>query len=298
MEDWAGEKLERVYRTIRELNLPESGMALDFGCGNGVFTGVLQRALPGWKIFGCDVSATAIANAKKRFADCTFFVAGDPDFEDVHFDFVLSHHVIEHVWSLDEACREIAGRMHPRGAMLHFLPCGNPGSLEFQMAAARTDGIDPSTGNRFFYEDEGHLRRLRSDELAEAFSKHGFLLNTSHFANHFWGAIKWITEDSFYLIRRITGGGGKYKSPAIRIRLIALGLWGIAIARYPSLYTSRLLQNKKRTLQQKVRWLVALPLWPFSKLVDLFVTSQAEKELRSRRLDPSGSEMALHFVRG
>ncbi|KJR40670.1 Methyltransferase type 12 domain protein [Candidatus Magnetoovum chiemensis] len=41
------------------------GNGLDFGCGNGVFTKVLKTALPGWNIYGCDLSDVAIENAKK-----------------------------------------------------------------------------------------------------------------------------------------------------------------------------------------------------------------------------------------
>lgn len=46
---------QRVFEIVRDLNLGRTGVALDFGCWNGV-TEVLRQALPEWVIYGCDIS--------------------------------------------------------------------------------------------------------------------------------------------------------------------------------------------------------------------------------------------------
>ena len=51
MEKWPEDKKDRVYGVIRSLNLPHEGEGLDFGCGNGVFTEMLKKALPNWNIY-------------------------------------------------------------------------------------------------------------------------------------------------------------------------------------------------------------------------------------------------------
>src|ERR1700676_1908723 len=75
MDEWTRESKERIFSVINELDLPPNGRALDYGCGNGVFTEIMREALPQWDIFGCDISEKAIANAKNRFPECTFFVS-------------------------------------------------------------------------------------------------------------------------------------------------------------------------------------------------------------------------------
>lgn len=77
MDEWPVEKKQRVFEVIRSLNLPDEGEALDFGCGNGVFTEVMRQALPKWKIYGTDISAVAIENAKARISSCIFFTFTD-----------------------------------------------------------------------------------------------------------------------------------------------------------------------------------------------------------------------------
>src|SRR5438132_888961 len=73
MDEWPAEKRQRVFDLVCSLRLPASGVALDFGCGNGVLTEVLRTALPGgWRICGTDVSAVAVHNATRWFPRCSF----------------------------------------------------------------------------------------------------------------------------------------------------------------------------------------------------------------------------------
>jgi len=72
MEDWPKEKKTFVTEFITKLIPGSNGIALDFGCGNGVFSDVLSKALPGWEIWGCEIGECALANASKRVPNCNF----------------------------------------------------------------------------------------------------------------------------------------------------------------------------------------------------------------------------------
>src|SRR5262245_50423663 len=193
MEEWPKQKTDRVRELIRELPLPDRGSALEFGCGQGVFTKVLAEALPGWIVRGVDVSSVAIEKARTRYPDLSFSLV--PDFLDHQFDLVFTHHTLEHVEDLYGTLNQIDRFLKPRAFVLHVLPCGNEGSFEEKVAIARPGGIDPERGYRFFYEDEGHLRRLTTGDLICEYKQRGFSLVREYYACQFWGALEWISAD-------------------------------------------------------------------------------------------------------
>lgn len=124
MDEWPDDKKKRIFETIRTFNLPETGDALDYGCGNGVFTGVLRRALPKWNVYGIDISSIAINNAQKRYPDCSFFLSSDLCLINKKFDFLFSHHVLEHVDDIAEAWPEIDLYLKKQASCLHVVTTG------------------------------------------------------------------------------------------------------------------------------------------------------------------------------
>ena len=165
MDEHSIEKKRKVFEVIQDLQLPAKGEALDFGCGNGVLTEIIRQALPAWKIYGTDISKKAVYNAKLRYPDCTFIEANSPDLTQKKFDFVFTNHVFEHVFNLSEVFNQMNTYLKPKSSMLHFLPCGNEGSYEYNVCLLRKDGVNKELENRFFFEDEGHVRRLTTDEF-------------------------------------------------------------------------------------------------------------------------------------
>src|SRR5262245_15363783 len=195
MDEWPIEKRRRVFEVIRSLELPDEGEAIDFGCGNGVGTDVIKQALPPrWKVYGTDISDIAIENAKKRYPECIFFVTDNTEFRGQKFDFLFTHHVLEHVYNLPQIFDEINDRMKDTATMLHILPCGNEGSFEQTICLLRKDGVDVHLENRFFFEDEGHLRRLTTNQLSKLCGKKDFALAKEYYSNQYYGAIDWITQ--------------------------------------------------------------------------------------------------------
>ena len=77
-------------------------------------------------------------------------------------------------------------------SMLHFLPCGNEGSFEYTICLLRKDGINTELDNRFFFEDEGHIRRLTSDEFCKLCKTKGFKLNKEFYNDERIGHCDWI----------------------------------------------------------------------------------------------------------
>lgn len=297
MEEWPPEKRRRVRELIRGLGLPAAGDALDFGCGNGVFTEVLREALPGWRVYGTDISAVAVEQARERVRGCAFFEQSDEALAGRKFDFLFTHHVLEHVYDLAEVWRRVIGFMKPASAMLHILPCGNEGSFERELSLLMKGGIEPRRGNRYFFEDTGHVRRLNTDEMRALAAEAGFALAAEYYANQYEGALDWITRNPPEFVRMMTepararDEGARRRLARLRRRLLAITLMRTLLDR------ARGLRGGGLSPKGYVAALAGLALYPAAALLDRRMKRKAEAEWESRRTDPGGSEMYLYFVR-
>ena len=291
MDDWPEERKERIRQVIRELPLPATGHALDFGCGNGVLTAIVTEALPNWTVCGTDLSATAVKNARARYPQCEFVEA---DQLDRKFDFVFTHHVLEHVFDLPAVLRDTDRLLKPAAAMLHIAPCGNEGSFERRVCVLRHDGINEKLEGRFFYEDEGHVRRLTTDRLAALCRDLGFSLTREFYANQHAGAIEWITNSTPAFLLRFTDSAAAVDASARRrLRGLRVRLALIAAARLPA----RVLREFRGAPKQIVALLATLFALPLSIAVDRHWRRRAEAEWARRRTERGGSEMWLFFTR-
>lgn len=297
MESWESDRLQRVRDLLLELGLPEKGRALDFGCGNGVFTGLIRHVLPGWEVYGTEISRTALRNAAMLHPDCRFLPPQEVELPG-GFDFIFSHHVLEHVEDL-AGTFELLGRLSsPQAVHLHILPCGNPGSYEHGLVSMVSGGIETDQGGRFHFEEPGHLRRLTSDAFDGHMAGQGFLPRGRWFANQHWGGIDWITKTSPRFIRRLTDPGravdGRVAGTLRRLRLflMALTLWQFPKTMYDG-YRGRMRPGPGGYLAMALLFLpmlASLPLWNGLR-------RRAGREWRERRHEPNGSEMYLAYTR-
>lgn len=298
MADWPPEKKQKVLEVIRKLPLPERGEALDFGCGQGVLTDVVREALPLWKIYGTDLSKNALESAMQRYPECHFFVSDDSRYSSKKFDFLFTNHVIEHVYDLDEVLNKMTEYLKPESSMLHFLPCGNEGSFEHGVCLLRKDGIDSALGNRFFFEDEGHLRRLKTEELDNMCKNRGFELKREYYSNHYHGAIEWITGGNlgfirtFSDVRQATDSAARKHLKRLRWKLIAFGFLRVPVRNVP-----RLRANKNKRFSQMVLLVLLLPFFHLSRYFENHLKREARNEWVSQKLSHHGSEMCLFFER-
>jgi SAM-dependent methyltransferase len=299
MDDWSIEKKRRIFEVIRSFDLPDIGEVLDFGCGNGVFTDVIKQALPaGWKVYGTDISEIAIENAKKRYPECVFFVADDKEFVSKRFDFLFTHHVLEHVYNLPQVLDEINGRLKDESTILHILPCGNEGSFEHSFCLLRKDGINLQLENRYFFEDEGHVRRLTTEQLNNLSREKGFILTEEYYSNQYYGAIDWITQSGPSFIRMFTDVSSavdeKAKSILTKMRYKLFCLWG---ARFPADLVERRLRQKNKTVRDYIVLILGVLLYAFTKPIDNYLKWKALNEWNNRKTERNGSEMYLFFKR-
>jgi SAM-dependent methyltransferase len=298
MDEWPVEKKQKLFAVIQDIQLPATGEALDFGCGNGILTDIIRQALPSWKVYGTDISNKAVANAKMRYPDCTFFEADNPDFTDKKFDFVFTNHVFEHVFNVREVFMQMDGYLKPESSMLHFLPCGNEGSYEHNICLLRKDGINAERENRFFFEDEGHLRRLTTDEFCRLCAVTDFQLHKEFYSNHYYEAIDWITRSHhkfvlmFSSTSRASSADARRTLHHERIRLLCL-----TALRLPARIVEKVLHKREKQLKHYALLLLGLPLYVFSCPIDRYWKRKAREEWNSRKTERNGSEMCLYFKR-
>jgi trans-aconitate methyltransferase len=296
MDEWPTEKKQRVFSLIRQLGLPARGKALDIGCGKGVFTDVIQQALPEWEVYGAEISPTAVAHARERYPQCQFFVASDERIKTQKFDFIFSHHVLEHVYNVDDFFTELQPQFSDTARMLHICPCGNEGSLEDKISRLVKGGIDYEREERRFFEEPGHLRRLTTDRLATILQKHGFRLTREWYHQHYWSAIAWITEWQRAEVMKFTDPNlGTDPQASEQLKKFRSFLLPLTLLRLP-LLTRRALQNKsQKTVPERIKLMVAWALFPVARPIDSWVSRKGEREWQQRNQDKSGSEMYLYF---
>jgi cyclopropane fatty-acyl-phospholipid synthase-like methyltransferase len=298
MEEWPIEKKQKIVELIQSLQLPQKGEALDFGCGNGVLTEIVRQALPGWTIYGTDISETAINNAKSRYPMCTFFVLGDPAYQEKKFDLLFTHHVFEHVANLQETFDQMENYLKTKSSMLHFLPCGNEGSFEYNVCLLRKDGINTKLENRFFFEEEGHVRRLTTKQVCELCETKGFTLQKEYYSNHYYGAIEWITNCDFQFILMFTDTSTAIDEHAKRrLKKLRIFLLTIKALRLPANIVNRFLNNRKKTVKDCLLFIFALPFYILSKPIDSYWKKKTRQEWETKKTERNGSEMALYFSR-
>jgi len=290
-------KKQRVLEVIKSLNLPETGDVLDFGCGNGEFTVVIKQALPKWNVYGIDISSIAVDNAKKRYPNCLFFLPSDVGFDGKRFDFLFTHHVLEHVHDVSEAWLEINSYLKANASILHILPCGNKGSFEYKVCLLRKDGINKDMEDKFFFEDIGHLRRLNTDQMNRYAVKYGFNLDVDYYSNQFYGAIKWITQESLSFIlgmtntKKATDLFSAFKLICLRIILLI-----IKFMRFPA-NTIDYKRKSMKSYRYYFLFSMLLIFYPFSKFTNSCLQYMSNSEWKSERSKKNGSEMYLYYKR-
>jgi SAM-dependent methyltransferase len=298
MESWDTGKIRKVRELLHMLALPAAGKALDFGSGNGVFTRVIKDTLPGWEVSGCEISPTALRNAAEKNPDCSFFGFEEAEKHHGSFDLIFSHHVIEHVDDLPGAFRQLDAFSSPSATHLHILPCGNAGSYEYDLTQMMRNGIEHDREDRFYFEEPGHLRRLREETFTRHLSAYGFKLAARLFSNQYWGAVNWITKSSPRFVKKLTDTRQAVDAAAAgRLAKARRLLLPLTWLQFPKLKydaaKNRWHKGVKDHLQVSVLFIPALissPLWHW-------LERKSDREWDEKKMEPNGSEMFLVYKR-
>lgn len=282
MDKWDEDRKRILAELFGCMNIQDGFRIVDFGCGSGVLTRLIQDLFPRCDVWGVDISETAVAKASKEHPGITFKTFGQISSAEQEslvgsFDILFSHHVIEHVYDLSETVKNMDRLVKIGGVMLHLLPCGNPGSLEHRICTWYRKGIDSNRAGRFFYEDQGHLRRLKPDDLTLLFTPFGYILNQALFTNQFWGAINWISDSPTVFIRSLCNGGADDALHPRQLRLLRRIFLTLRWCRRPpDGFPTDTLSGLRRATDKLIRWLAA-------------------REWRRCAQKQNGSEMILFF---
>lgn len=187
----SSDRLAKVIKILKNLNLDLKNI-LDIGCGTGYIAHLTKSMYPDAKVFGVDISATALSIVKKKYKDIEF-VKADAEvklpFSDDKFDLVISGEHIEHLRDIDQNLLEI-NRVTKKGGVL-ILTTPNLASWMNRILilfGKQPWYLDPSLrktlpifsiGNFTFPENldsypSGHLRLYTLDMLQKLLKAYGF----------------------------------------------------------------------------------------------------------------------------
>ncbi len=157
-----GRSLERYFRE-HPLPLPAGAQILDAGCGTGLLTLAMLRALPRpASITALDLSAPSLDKARRAVADTqprrphqVRFVQGNLlalPFAADSFDFITTSGALEYV-ALEEGMSELARVLRPGGYILHLPVRPGPAStfleILFRFKTHPPATVDAATTRHF-----------------------------------------------------------------------------------------------------------------------------------------------------
>jgi SAM-dependent methyltransferase len=105
----------------RAANLPARGTLIDIGCGNGAWLRNCSQALPGWKLFGCELSDKALATLERIPNFEKLFVGATDDIRE-RFSLVSMIHTLEHLRSPADELINAAALLKPQGVFFIEVP--------------------------------------------------------------------------------------------------------------------------------------------------------------------------------
>lgn len=120
---WHNKRFNEVLKFIKPVN----GSVLDIGCHSGTFTKKILNKIGSNKIYGIDISHSAINLAKKRIPDGHFEVvnAEKLPFINNFFDAIFCLEVLEHVDHPEKVIEEIKRVLKIGGYAIFLVPTDN-----------------------------------------------------------------------------------------------------------------------------------------------------------------------------
>jgi 2-polyprenyl-3-methyl-5-hydroxy-6-metoxy-1,4-benzoquinol methylase len=199
----------RLWTTLLDKYATPGGLALDMGCGTGVFT--LHLAEKGGRVIGVDGAVDMIEHCEQRrrerqLANIRFVQATLPDVDETAMagaDLLISSSVVEYVPDLEAVLALFARLLKPGGVLVISLPNADSVSRLYERVKYRL------TGQPAIYR---YIRHFTSPkELADRVGRHGLALLEAHYYAHFTraarlarsiGLSRRLTEDLFVAVFR------------------------------------------------------------------------------------------------
>jgi SAM-dependent methyltransferase len=125
-EQGDGQSMPRSRRLVDAMlqcvSLPQTGRALDIGCGNGGFLRALSAARPGWTLVGTELDGRHREDVLAIAGVETLVAAADPAEVEGRFDLVSLVHVLEHIVDPAGFLSRVADRLADDGVLLIQVP--------------------------------------------------------------------------------------------------------------------------------------------------------------------------------
>ena len=171
---------------------------------------MLRSMYPDAEIVGIDISEAAIVKASQKFPVARFLVFDGEQMvlDDSSFDLIFSFHVLEHVLDVAASIKDISRLLCPVRYALIIFPCGNKNSFEDRLVNEMQDGRRVSaTGEPvFFFEvDDGHMRRMPSEQTIALFKQQGVEIQTEFYSGQLFAALALIRGTGPAYINRLFG---------------------------------------------------------------------------------------------
>jgi 2-polyprenyl-3-methyl-5-hydroxy-6-metoxy-1,4-benzoquinol methylase len=118
-------KSEMRFHLVSQLaHILPAKRVFDLGCGNGYQAEILRKAIPDIIVNGCDISPAAIEQASKRMDNCYTLDIDHSDLPEKgeSYDLVLCIEVLEHLYDVDHALRDMHRILLPRKYILVGVP--------------------------------------------------------------------------------------------------------------------------------------------------------------------------------
>jgi SAM-dependent methyltransferase len=120
-----GETAPRSQRLVDHIvgaaRLPATGKLLDIGCGNGATLRNFSRALPGWELYGCELS-TATLDELRRIPNFKHLYTTAPAEIGERFPLVSMIHTLEHLQRPGEALSAAGKLLASSGTLFIEVP--------------------------------------------------------------------------------------------------------------------------------------------------------------------------------
>ena len=116
--------------TLREINrliaieavASGKGPVLDVGCGDGFWWTLRRQDEPDREVYGIDISATEVAQAKSRINAALTDVSREQPFPGTEFEEIIGNCSLEHVPDIDAALLNLRKAAAPNARLLMFVP--------------------------------------------------------------------------------------------------------------------------------------------------------------------------------
>lgn len=189
-----GLKLKYTLDAIKNVK----GKILDIGCGGGNMAKAIKRERPDLKVYGIDISKTAIHAAKKNDQG-VYFVNNSSEslsFKDNYFDAVVMYDVLEHVEKPAKTIKELKRVLKKDGLIHIFSPLdGQPWTLYWLILKLGWQPKNAHTGHLQVFSVNSFERLLNDYKLKITDKKYSFHFIFSIFDIAYFTFLEFIKYD-------------------------------------------------------------------------------------------------------